>query len=592
MKKGELNKAKYLYESVLSVSPKNKKAQNGLVLLKKPKNVEEMNNVFKVQYEELLKFYTNANFTEAIILARKILLHYPNEFSVWEMLGAAYFAIENFDEALKAFKKVTELNPKDSRGFNNLGLSFHGNGEFKKAFLAYKKALSIDPNYSIAHNNIGLNFLEQGKLDQAIDAYKKAVSITPKYSRAYNNLGIALNYKGDFGEAMQAFKKAISHRPDYAEAFSNMGLTLKNQGKYGEAIDSIKKALSYKPDYVSANSNLGFIYLYQGNLELGIETRKWRWKSKKVLTKISHLKLPEWDGKQSLDGKSILALGEQGPGDVIIWAPAVEYLKSLGGKVTIQCHAKLIELFEMSFTDIEIKPYDNEITTTTNTYDYYIPMETLFGYFCISKKKYNKSLNFSAPAQFKTDAFLFPKQDRIDFWKDRLNKMGKGPFLGISWKSPLMTFERQNNYTELSDWEPLFSLPNVKYINLQSTDFKDDLREIKKKYSVDVYNFDDLDQYDDFADVAALCAALDMCVSVSTAVSTVASAVGTPTRMLHWRQSFWNNVLFSPTGPDVKIYERNSWEPWSSCFADIANEVLLLKSLRESKVLNSLEIKK
>ena len=73
---------------------------------------------------------------------------------------------------------------------------------------------------------------------------------------------------------------------------------------------------------------------------------------------------------------------------------------------------KTIELFEMSFTDIEIKPYDNELTTTTNAYDYYIPMETLFGYFCISKKNTTKSQNFSAPSQFKTDAFLFPKQDR------------------------------------------------------------------------------------------------------------------------------------------------------------------------------------
>ena len=170
---------------------------------------------------------------------------------------------------------------------------------------------------------------------------------------------------------------------------------------------------------------------------------------------------------------------------------------------------------------------------------------------------------------------LFSFQNKTDrFLKDRLNKMGKGPFLGISWKSPLMTFDRQNNYTEVSDWEPLFSIPNVKYINLQSTNFKNDLREIKKKYSVDVYNFDDLDQYDDFADVAALCAALDMCVSVSTAVSTVASAVGTPTRMLHWRQSFGIMCCLRQLGR-TKIFERNSWEPWSSCFYDIANGVLL-----------------
>ena len=83
----------------------------------------------------------------------------------------------------------------------------------------------------------------------------------------------------------------------------------------------------------------------------------------------------------------------------------------------------------MSFSDIEIKPVDNKKTIGTDDYDYYIPMETLFGYFCISEQKRDKTLNFAAPAQLKTDTFLFPKQERIDFWKDRLLRIGKGPFI-------------------------------------------------------------------------------------------------------------------------------------------------------------------
>ena len=136
-----------------------------------------------------------------------------------------------------------------------------------------------------------------------------------------------------------------------------------------------------------------------------------------------------------------------------------------------------------------------------------------------------------------------------------------------------MTFSRQNNYTELSDWEPLFSYHNITLINLQSKEFEDDILEIKKKYSVDIHNFDDIDHYDDFAEVAALCAALDVCVSVSTAVSTVAAAVGTPTKMLHWRRSSWNNVLFSPPGPNVKIYEKDTWEPWKNCLNSVVMDL-------------------
>ena len=177
-----------------------------------------------------------------------------------------------------------------------------------------------------------------------------------------------------------------------------------------------------------------------------------------------------------------------------------------------------------------------------------------------------------------TDAFLFPKQERIEFWKKRLGKIGNGPYVGISWKSPKITYARKKNYTELSDWEPLFALSNITFINLQSKAFEDDLLEIKKRYSVDVHNFDDLNHYDDFADVAALCAALDICVSVSTAVSTVAAAVGTPTKMLHWRRSSWNNIVFSPSGPRVKIYEKDTWESWNKCFDAVAEEIKNFKS--------------
>ena len=72
---------------------------------------------------------------------------------------------------------------------------------------------------------------------------------------------------------------------------------------------------------------------------------------------------------------------------------------------------------------------------------------------------------------------------------------------------------------------------------------------------------------------AALAAALDIAVSVSTAVSTITAGVGTPTKMLHWRQSAWNNILFTPPGPCVEVFERNTWEPWDNVFHSVARDI-------------------
>ena len=519
-------------------------------------------------------FKRQGKLKEAIKLYQKALDIDPQYPEAYFLLGNALCDLDQSQKALENYKTAIKFKADYADAWGNMADIYVDRNDFKKALISYEAAIDLDPDCAGRWDSLGSARRQNNELEEAIKSYKKALELDPERVQTYSNLAIALNDVGEQKKAITTHEIAIQKNPKSAAGYLNFGLTLENNAEVLKATNMYKKALKLDPDYALAHANLGFMYLFQGNLQLAVEHRKWRWKTEDRKNKLSHLNLPEWDGKQSLKGKRVLAFGEQGPGDIIIWAPGIEYLKSLGCRVTLQCHAKLIELFEMSFSDIEIKQANSKKTIGIEDYDYYIPMETLFGYFCISEQKRDKSLNFSAPAQFKTDAFLFPKQERIDFWKGRLNEIGKGPFVGISWKSPVVTYSRKRNYTELSDWKPLFSLPNITLINLQSKAFEDDILEIKKKYSVDVHNFDDLDHYDDFADVAALCAALNMCVSVSTAVSTLAAAVGTPTHMLHWRMSSWNNVLFSPPGPNVKIYERNSWEPWTECFTNISNEIL------------------
>ena len=552
---------------------------------------------------------------EAVLSFKRAILIKPDYAEAHYNMGNALKEQGKLTEAIKAYKSALSIKPDYAEAHLNIGNALKEQGKLTEAIKAYKSALSIKPDYAEAYVNMGNALTDQKKLEKGIELYNKALSLTPDNAEAYNNKGAALYEQERIEEAIEAYKRALSIKPDYAEAYVNMGnaltdltnqekleeaikfynkalsitpddaviynnkgVTLQQQAKLNEAIEAYTKALSIKPDYDDAHTNLGFLRLFQGDLEGALEHRKWRWTSKEGQKNISNLKLPEWDGQEPLKGKRVLALGEQGPGDIIMWSPGLDYLKNLGCQVTLECHAKLIELFKMSFTDIEIKPIDTKKTIGTDDYDYYIPMETLFGYFCISEQKRDKTLNFAAPAQLKTDPFLFPKQERIDFWKDRLNKIGKGPFVGISWKSPKITYARKKNYTEISDWEPLFSLPNITLINLQSKAFEEDLLKIKEKYSVNVHNFDDLDHYDDLADVAALCAALDVCVSVSTAVSTVAGAVGTPTKMLHWRRSSWNNVLFTPPGPNVKIYEKDTWESWDKCLNSVVIDLKRLEN--------------
>jgi hypothetical protein len=209
-----------------------------------------------------------------------------------------------------------------------------------------------------------------------------------------------------------------------------------------------------------------------------------------------------------------------------------------------------------------VKAESKNLDTERDDFDFHLPMGSLFRHFVPEICKNTKP-----------DAFLIPDPNRVNFWKHRLNSLGTGLFVGISWKSPLVNSSRLPNYTQISDWAPIFALHNITFINLQSSDFADDLTAIQNEFGITVHNFDDLDHYDDLDDVAALSAALDIAVSVSTAVSAIAAGVGTPTKLAAWRQSSWNNILFAPRGPTVDVFERNTWEPWDNVFQSIAEDI-------------------
>jgi hypothetical protein len=99
------------------------------------------------------------------------------------------------------------------------------------------------------------------------------------------------------------------------------------------------------------------------------------------------------------------------------------------------------------------------------------------------------------------------------------------------------------------------------------------LNEINDTFGVCIHNFDDLNQYDDLDDVAALAAALDGAICVSTAISAITAGVGTPTKLALWRQSDWSNLLYRPIGPSVQVFERNTGETWKAVLQDIAKDI-------------------
>ena len=129
VKKGEIEEAKKLYHAVLQEFPKNKRAQQELSTLNKPKKSIVTQGPPKEAINKLINLYNQGQLTATIEQASTLTAQYPEAFIIWNILGAANKGLGRVKAASEAFKKVTELNPTYADGFNNLGATLQDQGK-------------------------------------------------------------------------------------------------------------------------------------------------------------------------------------------------------------------------------------------------------------------------------------------------------------------------------------------------------------------------------------------------------------------------------------------------------------------------------
>ena len=499
--------------------------------------------------------------SQSIEILNRIISKHPDYISAKNNLGLIYSDNRQFTKALKIFFEILSINSMYSEAYRNISKIYNLTEQFNKAIKTSEQAATKFPNMSFPYNSLGISYYKLGDYNKSLDYLKKAVRINNQDFDCYNNLGTTLQRQVKLEEAITTFKKAISLNPYYYQAYNNIGNVLKEKGKIDEALVAYKKAIFIKPTYAEAHHNLSYALLNNGNIKEGLDEYEWRWKVSDLLKKRIFLQ-PEWDGKKSLKGKRIFLWYEQGLGDIINWSSYLNLISSEVDHCILECQDKLVPLLERSFPNIEVKPENRSFDLKRSDFDFHLPMGSIYKHFIQEISQNPKPKNF-----------LIADPDRVSFWKKRLSSIGKGPYIGISWKSSNMSHDRLQNYASISEWSDIFKVSDVTFINLQYNDFVNDLIEIEDKFGVKVNNFNDLDHFNDIDNVAALCTALDVVVSIKNTIPFISVGVGTLTKLANWKQSNWNNVLLNPHGTSIEIYEKNTLEKWENLFHSISKTI-------------------
>lgn len=151
---------------------------------------------------------------------------------------------------------------------------------------------------------------------------------------------------GRLEEAEQLYRRVVGWRPDWV--LGNLGILLRKQGRLAEAEEVLRQALAANPESLAARHALGMTLL-----QLGRYAEGWPlYEARHQMYSRPTAPLPEWRG-ESLAGKRMVVVSEQGFGDQILLARFLPLLAERAAEVSLYVSPVLRRLFSQLPVRIE-----------------------------------------------------------------------------------------------------------------------------------------------------------------------------------------------------------------------------------------------
>jgi tetratricopeptide (TPR) repeat protein len=520
-----------------------------------PNFVEAQNNLGALLFQLNQDNQASPYVERAVKILEQAVALNPDYAEAQNNLGLAYTNAGKFDDAIKHFEKAIALKPGVVDTYGNLGAALVSCGKYEQASSSLERALALNPDFADAHNNLGAALNNLDKPAEAIPHFERALALKPDDASIYLNFGTAYRIMIKFEEAIYYYEKALSLKPDYSDAINNLATILQDSGKPLEAVKLYERAIELSPEKPLLHWNFALSLLTAGMLSKGWEEFSYRWQTEAAQKNyIRPFPQSWWDGSD-LSGKTILLWGEMGVGDEIMFAGIIPDVMATAKHCIFESDSRLIPLFSRSFPGAEIVARTNPLhpRLLEKGIDYHAPMGDLLRTFRKTLQDFPQS-----------GGFLVADPDRTSSYRAQLNQAGPGIKVGFSWRSRVMTHLRKNDFTELSEWGPIFSIPGVVFVNLQYGECQQELDDAMRQFGITIHTRNDIDLMNDLDGAAALTAACDLIISAPTSVSAMAGALGVSCyRMIStadWASLGSDQIPFFPSITNIKRPLNADWK--------------------------------
>ncbi|MDC0342854.1 hypothetical protein OAN10_01265 [Alphaproteobacteria bacterium] len=478
-------------------------------------------------YEALKLIYINYLKINKINLAKKYIdkLLAINKNNYEFLRDKAFIEYLNNDYLVseKYISMALNLNEREAFGLNILGLLYIKKDEVLKAIKIFKKAIVINPQYSDSYNNLGKCYIDLERLDLAYLNFKKSYKANSNSELPLINIANILSLKDKNKLAIKFYEEAKKINPYNQQINENLiicNVRLKNF----EWVE--RKALDLQNgDKLNHELLLGYSYLLlnRKNFNRGFAYFDARLNTNEFVKKNKYhhniIKTFKKNKKFEIQ-QSILVVREQGVGDEILFSSMYrDLIKNNFSNVKIECDKRLLEIFNRSFNKNIFYPfgYYSKSNKSLQTFDKILYAGSLTKYFR------NEKNDFNIKPYLKTSIELDKK------FNSMLTNYNDKKKIGISWKSVFNIFGNLKSL-KLNDFEKLYTQDRL-FINLQ---YGDNIEEINnfRQSGRNIYNFKNVDLFNDFESLISILKNLDVFVTVSNSTAHFAGALGIPTILI------------------------------------------------------------
>ncbi|MDR3609049.1 MAG: tetratricopeptide repeat protein [Ignavibacteriaceae bacterium] len=163
-------------------------------------------NAYLFLSHEKLYFH---KFDEAIYILKKGIKKYPDEGSLHNNLGQAYYSIAKFDSALYEFNLGIESEKDSYKYYDNRGMAKYHLNDFAGALQDFNKSFALKPDFPDTWGNKGMVKIKLNDYDGAVSDLTQTIALNPKEGAAWYFRGLAYFKLNKFSEAKENMNKAL-----------------------------------------------------------------------------------------------------------------------------------------------------------------------------------------------------------------------------------------------------------------------------------------------------------------------------------------------------------------------------------------------